>query len=459
MYYLYAAIFLATMNYTSIKVLLPDIMATMNIELNWLTWVVNAYSLPLAVLVPVAGRIGDIFGSRRYFIAGVLGLGVGSLICTAAFDLPMLIGGRVIQALGAAFLIPNSITLLLKKVAVGDRGKVLGITGGISAIGAIVGPVFSGSLVNLISWRGSFALIAILTLIILIAAWLNTAWKEESKTITQEQNNSWQSFDLVGSALIMLAGTSLLLSMTLLPDWGWQNIWIQTGFGLFLVTLYLFYRVEKAVPSPLFAMELLKEPRFSLGLLVGFVEHLVMAGTLFVMPIYFDLVQGYSAAAIALFLTPAAAAVALTTPQGGRLSDQIGPGPPIVAGMLLRFVSFLMLARIAPDTGVIYIGFCLVLNGAGFGLATTPAFNTVLSTVDDERHGIASGVHNMIRFTGAAIGTTLGGIILYALIPETFTMVGSPIPGFREVLQLAAAACLPGVGAGLYLWVKKLKTG
>lgn len=446
------------MNYTSIKILLPDIMTTMNIELNWLTWVVNAYSLPLAALLPVAGRIGDIFGSRRFFVIGLVGLGLGSLLCATALNLPLLITGRVVQALGAAFLIPNSITLLLKQVAVGNRGKVLGMTGGISAIGAIVGPVFSGTLVDIISWRGSFVLVAVLTMIILAAAWMGKSWKDSSEEPALKQKKGWQAFDIAGSALLMFAATSLLMSITLLPDWGWQNIWIQAGFGLCLILVYAFYRVEKTVSNPLLEMDLLKEPRFSMGLLVGFVEHLVMAGTLFVMPIFFDLVQGYSAAAIALFLAPAAAAVALITPQGGKLSDRIGPGPPILAGMLLRLVSFLLLARIAPGTGVVYIGLCLVLNGAGFGLATTPAFNTVLSTVENSQHGIATGVHNMIRFTGAAIGTTLAGIILYTLIPESFTSPVNPISGFREVLLLAAAACLPGVGAGLYLWIKKLRT-
>lgn len=448
MFFLYAAFFLSIMNLTSIKILLPEIMPDLGVELNWLTWVVNAYTLPLAALIPIAGRIGDMYGPRRFFLGGIFALGLGSLLCGTAFTFEWLITGRVMQALGAAMLVPNSLAILLSKVEEDKRGRVLGIWGSIGASGAVIGPVVSGSLADLFSWRGAFIIIAALALAIALAAGRQMLVNREFGTWVKKAK---RSFDGAGAVVLMTATTILLLGITLLPDWGWQNNWIRVSGIAFLLFIYAFYRIEKTAADPLLSPLLMRNPRFNLGLMVGFLEQFVIAGTLFVMPIFFNTVQGQGAAATALLLTPAAVAVALVSPIGGRLSDRFGPGLPITGGMIIRAFSFVMLSQIAVDTGYLYIATGLALNGVGFALTSTPALHSVLSTVSPGEHGITSGVHNMVRFTGAAAGTTVGGIVLYALIPITFEGLVGPIPGFREAYLLGAGVCLPGIAAGVYL--------
>ncbi|MEW5783980.1 MAG: MFS transporter [Bacillota bacterium] len=448
-FYLYAAVFLSVMNLTSIKILLPEIRAGLDVEINWLTWVVNAYSLPLAVFIPIAGKIGDLLGPRHFFIWGVFGLGLGSLVCGTAFSLPWLITGRAVQALGGALLVPNALAILLAGSTGNNRGRILGTWSSIGSSGAVFGPVASGLLIGVVSWRGSFLVIAALALAIALAAQRNMAGPATNKSTSPPEK---RSFDLGGAALFMIATTVLLLGVTLLPVWGLGNTWIRVSLGFFVCLLYIFYRVERRAAEPMLDLALLKERRFSLGLLVGFLEQFVMAGTLFVLPIYFTAVRGHNAAVTALLLTPAAASVVFASPLGGRLADRFGPGPPITAGMLLRALSFLLLSRMTATTGYSYIAAALALNGIGFGFTTVPALNAVLSTVSGGRHGVASGTHNMVRFTGAAIGTTLGGIILYTLTPAAFTGLAGPIPGFREVYLLSAAACLPGLAAGASLY-------
>lgn len=448
MFYLYAAVFLSVMNLTSIKILLPEIRAGLDVELNWLTWVVNAYSLPLAVFIPIAGKIGDLLGPRRFFIGGVFGLGLGSLICGTAYSLPWLITGRAVQALGGALLVPNALAILLAGSADNNRGRILGTWSSIGSSGAVFGPVASGLLIGVISWRGTFLVIAALALAIALAA---QKFMDNPAVKNPSDHPKKRSLDLGGAALLMIATTVLLLGVTLLPDWGLENTWIRLGLIFCIFLFYLFCRVERCAADPMLDLALLKERRFSLGLTVGFLEQFVMAGTLFVLPIYFTAVRGHNAAVTALLLTPAAASVVLASPLGGRLSDRLGPGPPIAAGMLLRALSFLLLSRMTTATDYPYIAAALALNGTGFGFTTVPALNAVISTVGSGRHGIASGMHNMVRFTGAAIGTTIGGIILYAVIPASFSGLAGPIPGFREVYLLGAAACLPGFFAGALL--------
>lgn len=441
------------MNLTSIKILLPEIMTDLSVGLNWLTWVVNAYTLPLAVLTPVAGRIADLYGPRRFFIVGIFILGLGSLLCGIAFSLPWLIGGRLIQALGAALLVPSSLTILLSRSTVETRGRLLGIWGGIGAMGAVIGPVFSGYLTDFFSWRGSFLAVAVPAFLIAYATWRTKFARQKTASLEDNRNTG---FDALGTTLLMSAIASVLMGLTLLPDWGWQNNWIRMSFFAFMLLMYAFYRVERIARDPLLDPLLMREPRFKLGLLVAFLEQFVIAGTLFVMPIFFSTVQGHAAAATALLLIPAALSVALVSPIGGRLSDHFGPGLPITVGMLMRTISFIMLSRITSGTEYLYIAGGLALNGFGFALTSTPALHAVLSTVDPRQHGIVSGVHNMMRFTGAAAGTTASGIILYALIPASFDSIAGPIPGFHEAFMLGAAVCLPGIAAGIYLARQRL---
>ena len=448
MLYLYIAFLLSIMNLTSIKILLPEIMLDLGVELNWLTWVVNAYTLPVAALIPIAGRMGDIYGPRRFFLVGIFTLGIGSLVCGVSTGIGLLITGRVIQALGAAMLVPNSLAVLLSKTDESKRGRVLGIWGSIGATGAVIGPVVSGGLADIFSWRGAFIVIAVLAVIITAAALRRMVANNEIGTLASKGK---REFDALGAVVLMTATASLLLGITLLPDWGWENSWIRVSAVAFMLLIYTFHRIEKTASDPLLSPVLMKNPCFNLGLMVGFMEQFVIAGTLFVMPIFFNTVQGHGAATTALLLTPAAVTVAFFSPIGGRLSDRFGPGLPITGGMIIRALSFVMLSQITIETAYPYIAVGLALNGLGFAMTSTPALHSVLSTVSAGQHGITTGVHNMVRFTGAAAGTTIGGIVLYALIPASFEGLVGPIPGFRESYLLGAAVCLPGVAAGIYL--------
>lgn len=450
MFYLVAAFFLSIMNLTSIKILLPEIMAELQVELNWLTWVVNAYTLPLAALIPVTGRLGDDYGKRNFFIAGVLTLGFGSALCGAAPSLGWLFAGRILQALGAALLLPNALALLLAQNGERSRGRILGIWGGIGATGAVIGPVMAGLLVESFSWRGAFIALAPLSLVIALGAKYSFR-RSPAFNECGSKKSTGNGFDMPGALLLVCAIAALLFGLTLLPDLGWRNILIQLIFAIFVILAAAFCLVERRVIYPLLDPGLLSKAQFSLGLLVGFLEQFVMVGALFALPIFFNTVQGHGVALTALLLTPAAAAVAAASPLGGKLSDRVGAGPPIIAGMLIRAISFVMLSQVGLRTGYPYIAFCIVLSGIGFGLTTIPALNAVLSTVGADRYGMASGVHNMVRFIGSAAGTTAGGIVLYALLPASYSGLNGPIPGFYHVYILQALACLPGILAGIKL--------
>ena len=445
---LLVAYLLSIMNMTSIKVLLPAIMTDLGLELNWLTWVVNAYTLPVAALTPLAGRIGDVAGPRRFFLGGIFVLAIGSLICGISPTIGWLIAGRIIQAIGAALLVPTALALMMAGTAENKRGRLLGLWGSMGGIGAVAGPVVSGLLAELFSWRGSFLVIALLAFLVALLSRTLMNTEQEPRPAGIKTGGG---FDSAGAATLIFAVFSLLIGVTLLPDWGWGNSWIRLSLLLFIVLLYAFYRIEKRAVVPLLDPKLLGKPAFSLGLITVFLEQFAVAGTFFVMPIFLGSVHGYGAGATALLLTPVSIVIALAAPLGGRISDRYGPGLPITFGMLVRAASFLVLAWITVDTSYTAIAVWLALNGLGFALTSTPALHAVLSAVSPSHHGVASGVHSMLRFTGSAIGTTVAGIVLYALIPLSYAGLQGPLPGFREAYLVGAAACLSGMAVGILL--------
>ena len=451
MLYLYFAYLLSVMNLSSIKILLPDIMVEFGMEINWLTWVVNSYTLPLAVMLPICGRLSDIYGHYRFFVLGVAVLALGSFGCGVASYSSILIVSRIIQAVGAAFLIPNSLVLLLKNKPIKEHSKIIGIWGSVGASGAVIGPIYSGIIIGILSWRGTFFCIALLLIFLLVFVIHDNHYKETIDLLLTDRKN----FDIPGAISLIIALTSILIGFTLAPQIGWLDFRTLFLFFTFILFLCMYYKLEKLIAFPLLDLKMLAKPNFVMGLLICFLEQFVTAGTLFALPIYFVSVNDLTPVQTALMLTPTAISIAIVSPIGGRLVNQIGFGLPIAVGMILRAISYVMLSRISLNINYYYIALLLVINGVGFGLSNVPALNLVISTSIIEHHGAVAGIHNMIRFIGQSIGTTVVGIVIYSFLP-VFTLFdrlnfSGPIPGFNQAFLLLAITCLPGLIIGIKL--------
>ncbi len=447
MFYYLLANFLSIVNLTSIKILLPDIMIAFNTDINWLTWAINAYSLPLAVMLPICGRLGDNLGARKFFNSGLIVFGLGSLLCGIAPFFGFLLGARVVQALGAALIVPSSLILLLEKTPEERRGSILGTWGTVGSIGAILGPIISGVLTDAFSWRSTFFVLMVISLLIYFAS--ITGFYHSSKEIKESKLD----FDYLGGLFFVLSSILFLIGITLLPDLGF---WTAVIFLTAAIALIKFYQIETIVSKPMINLMMLKNLGISFGLSIGFIEQIVLAGTLFVIPIYFNMVHDYNYTETALLLTPTAIAMALICPLGGYLSNRIGCYLPIMIGMLIRGISFILLSQISVNTSYIYIATSLAINGVGFGFTTVPALNLVLSTSAPDARGLMGGIHNMFRYIGAAVGTTISGMVLYAFIPVSIgrDYVAGIIPGFWEVFVVNAVICFMSVLVGLIFIVK-----
>lgn len=445
MIFLYLSVFISAINTSSIKILLPNIMVDLEANINWLTWTVNAFTLPFAIFLPVFGRLVDIYGPRRFFRAGVATLGVGSILCGLAPTFEFLLFARVVQGLGAAQIAPASMVLLLAVIPEEQRGQKLGIFGSVMALGTLAGPIIAGVLVDLVSWRSNFFVVVPLLVLLLAASFKSPFFSGQEKDSTPRAVN----FDYSGTLSFITASMCFLLALTFMPDLGWRNPLILGLLVASLLSFYAFFRIERRASHPFIDLKIFRDKRFSLGMLVTFFAEFVAAGTIFLMPLFFILAKGFSAIETALLLMPTAITLLIMAPLGGRISDRIGYGIPITAGMIIRGVSFLLLSWITIDTGYLLIAGYLVLNGIGVCLTVIPALNAVFSAIDPQHRGVVGSLNNMIRFYAISLGTTACGIMLYALIPSSFEGLIGPVPGFSEVFIFCAALCIPGLLFGI----------
>lgn len=459
MYYLiciYAANFLAIINTSSIKILLPGIMQDLTVQMNWLTWAANSFTLPFAILLPICGYAGDRHGPYRFYISGLVTLSVGSLLCGLAPSFAALVGGRIIQAFGAAMLVPNSLTLLLWLTPTRRHSRSLGLWGTIGALGGITGPVLAGILTSYFSWRSSFYLLSIFCLFILLLS----SRIPVPKQLGAGEKNRTEVFDYPGALLLFLFLSGVNLAITLLPDLGWSHHWIQLLLGLSFLTGYLFLQVEKKADSPMIDLSLIRQPHFYLGLATGWLEQAAIAGILFTMPLYFILVRGIDVDKTALLLTPSAIAFAIACSFAGKVVDQTGFGIPILSGMFVRMCSFLLLFYITGMNygSILAIVITLFFSGFGQGLTNIPALYAVLSVVDKKNYGMAGGMQNMFRYVGTVFGTSASGIIVYVLAdrPAVWGLAG-PAPEFSAALLFCAGICLLGVCISILFFKKRNK--
>ncbi|MHB1420541.1 MAG: MFS transporter [Bacillota bacterium] len=435
---IFIATFVTAYSDTSIKILLPYMMDDLQVKVN-------------AILMPISGRVGDMYGPKKFILSGLVIMATGSILCGIAPNFTYLVGARAVQAIGAALIYPNAVSLMMDVVPQERRGVMLGVWGSIGAIGGITGPVMAGYLVQLFSWRVVF----FSTIPMGILAFGFLAYGIENKIKTRDKSG----FDYLGGISLTLTTLSILLGITSGPDLGWNSPIVRALFVIGIGSAVAFFHVEKRVPRPLVDLSLFKNRTFSLGLACGFITTFAVSGTLFIMPIFLRMVQGYKSSQVALLLVPTALTVSLISPLGGRISDRLGYSIPIGVGMLIRAVSFGLLALLGFSTGYMFIGGSLILNGLALGLTNSPILNAALSSASTTDYGVAAGLTSMAQLIGNALGTTITGIILYSLLPASnmFKSISGPTPGFHQVFLFLAAICLLGSCLGWFTGGKKIR--
>ncbi len=401
--------FMILLDASIVTLALPRIQADLHGQLSDLQWIVDAYILPFAALMLTAGTLGDRFGRKRLFLAGLVLFLLGSTLCGFAPALGWLLFGRVVQGVGAAALSTGSLSVLAAAFSdPRERAQAIGIWAGVSGVALAAGPLLGGLLVQVWSWPAIFFVNVPIGLLALALAWPG---------LSESRNPDARHIDLPGQLLVIAGLTCLVMAIIQGGSQGWTSPLI---LGLFLgavVGLSAFLLVEARVREPLLPLQLFGMRVFSVANTAALIAGFASLAPIFFLAQYFQQVQGATVLEAGLRTFPISIGAFLTAPFAGRLAGRIGPRLPIVLGALLESGALFLLMRLEPASSYASIWWILGMMGIGFGLMLSPLTAAVLSATPPTRAGLGSSMFN----TSNRIGNTLGIAVLGAFVVQQFS--------------------------------------
>ena len=421
---------LAPLNSTMIAVALPRIVNSFHTSVGTAGWLVTSYLLALAVVQPVAGKLGDRHGRRVFVLGGLVVFGLASLGAALAPSLALLVAFRVTQAISGAVVFPNGVGLIRETVPAERRGRALGIVGGSLALAAGLGPPLGGLLLSFGGWRSIFWVNLPLVAAAIVAAWRTVPGRAATRPATP--------FDWVGSLLLalILGGAAALVvegrhePSTLLP-----------GIAVLAAASVVFIRRELAHADPVFQPRFFGRRAFAAANGAVSASNLALYTVLLATPILLSRNTHWSSLQTGLALALLSAPMAALSPAGGRLADHYGRRPPATAGCVLLTIGLVPLA-VEPGIAAYGLFACLLLAGAGAGLSAAGMQASAIEAIDPEQAGVAAGLFSTSRY----IGSFAGSIALARLLDG-----GHGLAGFRAVFAIALVGGVVSAAATLAL--------
>jgi EmrB/QacA subfamily drug resistance transporter len=398
------SVFMSMLDNTVVSLALPTIESDLHTTLTQLEWVVNAYALVFAVFLLTGGKLADFLGRRRIFIAGLVVFTASSLACGLAGSGSALIAFRAIQGTGAAMMLPATLSIITATFSAKERGIAIGIWAAISGGALAIGPVVGGLLVEKAGWEWIF-FINIPVGIIGILASLKLV--DESRDTSAERR-----LDIPGLAASGLGIFGLNYALIQGNEYGWSSGRIVGSFVASAVFLVAFLVIEFRQRLPMFDLTLFRIRTFAAANVNGLLMFIGLFTYILYFSIFLQTVLEYSAIKAGATFLVSSAAILLVGPAAGGIAAKLGPRLPMTAGMAFYGVALVGMSGLDETAGFWDFAPWLFLGGAGFGLIVAPMTDTILESVDLTRAGVASGMMQVFRQLGGALGVAIMGAIL-----------------------------------------------
>jgi EmrB/QacA subfamily drug resistance transporter len=394
-----------------------------------------AYILVLTSLMLGAARLGDLIGPKKVYLAGLTFFTLGSLLCGVAPSVDWLIGFRAFQGLGAAMNQAVGVAIITVVFPPQERGRALGIIGGIVAFGLAMGPAMGGLIIGLAGWRWVFLVNVPVGFIAGFVVWKYIPYVRAGQ--------AGQRFDAAGALLLLVTLVCYALAMTMGQHIGFSAPAVLGLLAAAVLGLFLFVFLETHVHQPMIALTIFRDSLFSMNLLMSFLVFIMNGGVL-ILPFFLELVMGYSTEKAGLFMMVAPVGMGLVSPWAGILSDKHGPRLISLLGLLVLVGGCLAVGTL--HAGVSWLGYILRIAplGIGFGLFQAPNNSAIMGHAPKNRLGVASGLLNLSRTMGNSTGFPLMGALFAAHV-----VILSGLPSGTKLDDLPREA-IAGAVAGTY---------
>jgi EmrB/QacA subfamily drug resistance transporter len=401
------ALAMVMLDNTVTNVALPSIQRTFDASLSSLEWTINAYTLTFAVLLVTGGRLGDIFGRRKVFLIGVVVFAAASATIGLAPSESWLVASRAVQGVGAALMMPGTLSIITNAFPPQERGKAIGTWAGVSAIALALGPLLGGWLTQDVTWRAIFF---INVPIAVVAVFVTLFAAEESR-----DESASRQVDFPGIATLTVGLTALVLALVEGNAWGWGSPAIIALLVAAVGGLGTFAAIERISPAPIVDFAFFRSRTFLGANIVAFSISFGMFAVFFFLALYMQNILGYGPLQTGVRFLPTTLVIMVAGPVAGRLADRIGPRTPLTIGLLLVAVSLGWQSRISVDTSFGFLVVPFVLLGIGMGFTMSPMSTAAMNAVDRSKAGVASGTLSMTRMVGGTFGVAALGALVAAI--------------------------------------------
>jgi EmrB/QacA subfamily drug resistance transporter len=441
------ALFMIMLDNTVVNVALPAIQADLGISTSELEWTVAVYALTFASLLLTGGKLGDLLGRRLIFTIGLAVFTLSSLFCGLASSAPELIAARAVQGIGAALMMPATLSIISATFSVRERGTAIGIWAGVSASALAIGPLLGGVITEHISWNWIFYVNVPIGALAIVSALFVIP---ESKDTSHEQR-----LDLPGLLTSAIGLFALVYALIEANNYGWTSARILGLFVVAALALGAFIFLEMHQRLPLLDLSLFRNGTFAGANLVAILVTLAMFGIFVFFPIYMQTFRGWSPIQAGAALLPWTLMIVIFAPIAGRLSDRVGSRWLMAGGMTVVAICCLLLSRINLHSSFWDLLPAFLLGGLGMSFVMTPMSAAAMGAAPVAKAGVASGVLNTFRQVGVALGIGVTGAIVANRAAAARNAGASPpeafVHGLTFGMKVSAAICLGGAIAAAAL--------